>query len=126
MGAGKRWRKGRASVVYWGMRLIEEGRTQSIIGAFFEVYNTLGFGFLERVYQNAMERELIARGHSVEREVHVQVVYKGTDLAAQRIDMIVDSLVVVEVKSTLLLHPAATRQVHNNLRATHLQVGLHY
>jgi GxxExxY protein len=106
------------------MRLIEEGRTRSIIGAFFEVYNTLGFGFLEKVYQNALERELRQRGHRVDREVLVDVCYKGVRLAQQRIDMVVDSRIVVEVKSTLLLHPAAARQVHNYLRGTALEVGL--
>jgi len=106
------------------MRLIEEGRTRSIIGAFFEVYNTLGFGFLEKVYQNALERELRQRGHQVDREVLVDVCYKGVRLAQQRIDMVVDSRIVVEVKSTLLLHPAAARQVHNYLRGTALEVGL--
>jgi len=47
--------------------LAHEACTQSIIGAFFEVYNTLGFGFLESVYVTALERELIARGHAVAR-----------------------------------------------------------
>lgn len=51
--------------------LIEEQLTGSIIGAFYEVYNTLGFGFLEHIYVMAMERELIARGHHVDREMTV-------------------------------------------------------
>jgi GxxExxY protein len=57
--------------------LIEEALTYSVIGAFFEVYNTLGFGFLEHLYVLALERELIARGHRVRREVWVDVTYKG-------------------------------------------------
>ncbi len=53
--------------------LVEERLTHSVIGAFFEVCNTLGYGFLEHVYVMALERELIARKHRVAREVAVQV-----------------------------------------------------
>src|SRR5260221_10350292 len=106
------------------MALLHERLTASIIGAFYEVYNTLGFGFLEQVYVRALERELVARGHDVEREVAVQVVYKGESLGTQRIDMIVDRKVIIETKSTLELHKAARRQVYNYLLATNLDVGL--
>jgi GxxExxY protein len=104
--------------------LIEEQLTGSIIGAFFEVYNTLGFGFLEHIYTMALERELTARGHHVGREVTVRVMYKGEQLSNQRLDMIVDGKVIVETKSTLDLPKHARRQVHNYLRATNLEVGL--
>ena len=104
--------------------LVEEPLTRSVIGAFFEVYNTLGFGFLEQLYVAALEQELLARGHSVAREMSVRIMYKGFELGNQRLDMIVDDRLVVEVKSTLLLHPAATRQLFNYLRGSSLQVGL--
>jgi GxxExxY protein len=104
--------------------LLEEKLTQSAIGAFFEVYNTLGYGFLEHVYVLALERELRARDHAVDREVGVHVMYKGTTLTSQRLDMIVDGKLVVEVKSTRELHKAAPRQLYNYLRATNLEVGL--
>lgn len=104
--------------------LIEEQLTQSVIGAFFEVYDTLGFGFLEHVYVMALERELPSRGHNVAREVAVRVIYKGDHLGTQRLDMIVDDKVVVETKSTYELHKAAPRQLYNYLRATNLEVGL--
>ena len=105
-------------------RLIEEKLTQSVIGAFFEVYNTLGFGFLEQVYVQSLSRELLQRGHSVAREVQVPVNYKGEAVAFQRIDLIVDDRLVVETKSTYELHRAAPRQLFNYLRATGLEVGL--
>ena len=70
--------------------LLEESLTRSIIGAFFEVYNTLGFGFLERLYVLALERELTQRGHYVEREFRVRVIYKGDLLGIQRLDLVVD------------------------------------
>ncbi|MFN2567140.1 MAG: GxxExxY protein [Gemmatimonadaceae bacterium] len=104
--------------------LAEERRTHSIIGAFFDVYNTLGFGFLEHVYVLALERELLARGHRVAREMSVRVMYKGEELCTQRIDMVVDDTVVVETKSTFDLHPSAQRQLYSYLRASNLEIGL--
>ena len=105
-------------------QLAEEQLTHSVIGAFYDVYNTLGFGFLEQVYTSALERELRARGHAVGREVYVPVLYKGDEISRQRIDMIIDQRLVVEAKATQELHKSAKRQVHNYLRATRLQVGL--
>ena len=105
-------------------RLIHESLTRSVIGAFFEVYNTLGFGFLEHIYILALEHELRSRGHQVRREAGVCVMYKGEELAYQRLDMIVDDVLVVEVKWTAELHKGANRQVYNYLRATNLEVGL--
>ena len=105
-------------------QLIHSALTRSVIGAFFEVYNTLGFGFLEHLYVMAMERELLARGHRVARQVGVDVIYKGERLGTQRLDLVVDEKLVVETKSTYELHKAAARQVFNYLRATRLEVGL--
>jgi GxxExxY protein len=104
-------------------RLLEETLTRSIIGAFYEVYNTLGYGFLEHLYVLAMEQELIARGHTVSRQVSVPVFYKGRQLGCQRLDMIVDDKVVIEIKSTFDLHPAAHRQLRSYLQGTKLQLG---
>ena len=104
--------------------LFEPELTHSVIGAFYEVYNTLGFGFLEHLYQMAMERELRSRGHRVGREVVARIMYKGEELGLQRLDMIVDEKLVVEIKSTPSLHRDAGRQVYNYLRASNLEIGL--
>ncbi|MBA3343611.1 MAG: GxxExxY protein [Gemmatimonadaceae bacterium] len=104
--------------------LIEGALTRSVIGAFFEVYNTLGYGFLEHLYVMAMERELLARDHTVAREISIRVMYKGEELGTQRLDMIVDDRLVVEIKSTFQLPTAAQRQLYSYLRATNLEVGL--
>jgi GxxExxY protein len=104
--------------------LLEERLTHSAIGAFFDVYNTLGFGFLEIVYVMALERELLARGHQVSREVWVPVLYKGQELCKQRLDMVVDEKLVIESKSTADLPRTGSRQLYNYLRATNLRVGL--
>lgn len=104
--------------------LIHEALTESVIGAFYEVYNVLDYGFLEHVYTSALERELRSRGHSVAREVGVTVMYKGDELCSQRLDMVVDDRLVVEVKSSALLPPATKRQLYGYLRATKIEVGL--
>jgi GxxExxY protein len=106
------------------VELIERRLTHSVIGAFFEVYNTLGYGFLEHLYVRAMEWELRARSHRVAREVLVRVQYKESQLGLQRLDLIVDDKLVVEVKASADLHKAASRQLYNYLRATNLRIGL--
>jgi len=104
--------------------LVEARLTYSVIGAFFEVYNHMGFGFFESVYANALEIELKARGHRVAREVAVEVIYKGHVVGLHRIDMIVDEKLVVESKASLDLPRAAGRQVRSYLHATYLTLAL--
>ncbi len=104
--------------------LLEGETTRSVIAAFFEIYNTLGFGFLESNYKGSLHHELRLRGHLVEREVPVEVSYKGLRVGTYRIDMVIDRKVVVEVKSTETLSPAATRQLYNYLYASAIDVGL--
>lgn len=98
--------------------------THSVIGAFYEVYNTLGYGFLEHIYCMAMERELLSRGHQVGRELGVRISYKGHELGIQRLDMVVDQKLVVEIKSTHSLHRSAARQVYNYLKASNLEIDI--
>ena len=105
-------------------KLIEDELTRSIIGAFYEVYRNLDFGFLEHPYALAMERELTARGHAVAREFPATIHYKGVDLCEQRLDMVVDNLVILEIKSSTLLPPTALRQLHSYLKATDFEIGL--
>lgn len=97
---------------------------RSAIGAFFEVYNDLGFGFLERVHIRALVREFQSRGHVIAQEKEVAVRYKNEYLCTQRLDLVVDNRLIVETKSSELLPPTAMRQLHNYLRCTDLEVGL--
>jgi GxxExxY protein len=106
------------------MKLLEKDLVYSVVGAGFEVYNELGFGFREHVYQLALERELLARGHRVAREVNVRVFYKGLELTTDRLDMIVDEKLIVEVKATSERPKGAAGQLLGYLRATTLEVGL--
>ena len=98
--------------------------SRAVIGAFYEVYNHLGYGLLERVHAMALEQELRDRGLRVAREVNVPVYYKGRLLTTQRVDMVVEGVLVVEIKSTELVSPSAMRQLVSYLRSTHLEVGL--
>ena len=104
--------------------LLERESTNAIIGAFYEVYNTLGFGFLERVYSLALERELLGRGRAVAREVSIPIFYKGEFLTYHRADLIVDEKVVVELKSTEVMPAGTRRTVVNYLEATKIEVAL--
>jgi len=106
------------------IRLVEEKLTEAVIGAFFDVYNELGFGFVESIYTGALELELRERGHRVDREVPVPVHYKGIKIGGFRIDTLVDDKLVIEIKSCQVLPPTAKRQLYNYLKATRLEVGL--
>ena len=105
-------------------RLVDEGLTKSIIGAFYDTYNQLDYGFLEAIYVEALSRELIRRGHGVEREIGIRVYCKGEMIGLQRIDLLVDKKVIVEVKSTHDLAKVAHRQLLAYLRGSDLEVGL--
>src|SRR5688500_15933245 len=102
--------------------LVHEEVTRSIIGAFFYVFNYLGSGFLESVYAAAMTKVLRARGHLVQREVPVDVWFEDEVIALQRVDMVVDSKVIVELKSAERLSTAARLQLANYLSATRIEV----
>lgn len=104
--------------------LIEGELTRSVIGAFFEVYNILGYGLLESAYAGALARELVARGHRVAREVTFVIRYKGDPVGVHRLDMVVDEKVVVEIKSTERIPQSVLRQLLSYLKASRLEVGL--
>jgi len=104
--------------------LIEGDLTREIIAAFYTVYNALGFGLLEAVYANAMAIELCVRGLRVEREVPVEVLYLGQTAGRFRLDLVVESKVLVECKATEHLSPAVRPQVFNYLRCSPFPVAL--
>lgn len=108
--------------------LLEEELTRSIIGAFYTVHNTLGFGFLEHIYAAALEIELRRRGHEVAREYTAIVYYDGIEIGHQRLDMVVDDAVVIENKARERLHDNFAQQLDSYLACTKFQVGmfLHY
>ena len=95
-----------------------------VIDLFFEVYRNLGPGLLEHVYASALERELRDRGIRLGREVSVVLYYKGLELARQRLDMLVEDCLIIEIKATPTLHESAVRQMMTYLMATGLRRGL--
>jgi GxxExxY protein len=95
-----------------------------VIETFFQVYNELGWGFLESVYSASMACALVQAGAFVEREVPVAVHFRGTRVGNFRADLIVESVVLVEVKCSERLAPTWEAQLLNYLRSTELEVGL--
>lgn len=104
--------------------LSEEELTYKIRGAVFEVYRTLGAGFLESVYQNALMQELHLQGLKVISEVPLQVAYKGYSVGEFRVDLIVEDKVLLELKAQPTLPSSAEPQLINYLKATGIKVGL--
>jgi GxxExxY protein len=98
--------------------------TERIIGAAYEVSNTLGCGFLERAYENALAVELRRNSIRVEQQKPIQVRYKGELVGEGILDLLVDGVVIVEVKAIDELDEAHTAQCLNYLKATGLQVCL--
>jgi GxxExxY protein len=107
-----------------GETLLEATTTRAIIDTFRDVHRALGFGYREYIYALAMERDLVAKGHQIDREVAVMVYYRGEPLAGQTLDMIVDRKVIVENKASERLHPTASVQLFSYLCSTNLEVGL--
>ena len=98
--------------------------TAKIIECVYQVHNTLGFGFLEAIYQNALLIELIKAGLQAEKEKKVQVHYQKQFVGDYMADIIVESKVILELKSVKDLHPAHEAQLINYLKATGIEVGL--
>ena len=98
--------------------------TEKIIQAFYKVYNTLGYGFLERVYLNALFIELVAMGYKVEKEKKILVYYFGKVVEDYNADLIVEDIIVVELKAIEALTEDNEHQLINYLKATNIEVGL--
>jgi GxxExxY protein len=104
--------------------LIHEALTREIIGAFYAVYRELGPGLLESLYGRALEIELAERGLPAEREHLIEAFYHGQSIGRQRIDLLVNRTVIVEIKSTDKLPTGARRQLRCYLKTLRLDVGL--
>jgi len=98
--------------------------TEAIIGAAFEVHNVLGYGFLEKVYQKSMQEELIRRGHSCSTESKLTVKYKGVIVGEFYADLLVDEVVVVEIKVAKDYRSEDEAQLLNELKASEIKIGL--
>jgi GxxExxY protein len=98
--------------------------TELIIGVFYEVYNELGFGFLESVYRNSLHLALLEKGLAVEQEVPVTVFFRGKNVGDFRADLVVNETILLELKTAEQIVAAHESQVLNYLRSTSLELGL--
>ena len=98
--------------------------TDVVIKLFYKVYNELGFGFLEKVYQNALFMELTANGFEVEPQKQIKVYYCGRQVGDYYADIIVNDSVILELKASECLIRENELQLVNYLKATDIEVGL--
>ena len=104
--------------------LLHEKLTNSILRTFFDVYNELGYGFLEKVYQNSMYLELKNRGYFVEAQKQIKVFYKGSIVGDYYADLMVNQCIILELKAAETVIPEFEWQLINYLRGTEVEVGL--
>ncbi|MBL0127181.1 MAG: GxxExxY protein [Flavobacteriales bacterium] len=98
--------------------------TERIIKAFYAVYNALGYGFLEKVYENALFLELQAMGLAVVRQSPIIVTYEGEEVGQYFADLLVEDSVIVELKAAETICKEHEYQLINYLKATRIEVGL--
>ncbi|MBK9730679.1 MAG: GxxExxY protein [Chitinophagaceae bacterium] len=106
------------------MELLHTDTTDKIIKAFYKVNNELGFGFLEKVYQNALLLELVELGLHCEKQKQVKVYYRGQVVGEYFADLIANDSVIIELKAAEILVEAHELQLINYLKATEMEVGL--
>jgi GxxExxY protein len=104
--------------------ILHKDLTNSILGIFYNVYNELGYGFLERVYQNALYHELKENGFKVEAQKKIKVYYKEIEVGDYFADIIVNDLIILELKAQDYLIEANEFQLINYLKSTSCEVGL--
>jgi GxxExxY protein len=104
--------------------ILHRDLTQSIIKHFYDVYNELGYGFLESVYQNAIYHELKENGFKVEAQKKIKVYYKAIEVGEYFADIIVNDLIILELKAQDYLIEANEFQLINYLKSTDCEVGL--
>ena len=107
------------------MPLMFEKETFAIRGAVYEVYRTLGIGFLEAVYQEALEIELASRGIPFKAQCEIRLSYKNRELVqTYRADLVCYDKIILELKAVKQLLPEHQAQLHNYLKATGMRLGL--
>lgn len=106
------------------MELLHKEITDKILKAFYTVYNVLGYGFLEKVYGNALHIELAKMGLKVVKQHPIKVQYDGQQVGEYFADLIVEDLVIVELKAAEGIVEEHEHQLLNYLKATTIEVGL--
>ena len=98
--------------------------TEKIIGVFYDVYNELGYGFLECVYEESLVIALTDAGLTANRQIHLPVWFRGHKVGEFRADMLVEHSVLLELKSARSLDPAHEAQLLHYLKSTEIEVGM--
>lgn len=104
--------------------LLHANVTDLIIKSFYHVYNTLGFGFLEKVYENALALSLRKLGLEINQQTPIKVYFEGQLVGEYFADLVVGGCVIIELKAAESLIEAHETQLINYLRATEVEVGL--
>jgi GxxExxY protein len=112
-------------------KLLHKHVTDKILRAFYNVYNTLGLGFLEKVYENALAIEMRSMGLRVAQQQQLKVYYHGQEVGDYRADLVVEGLVIIELKVADAelkvadaIHEIFMAQLMNYLKATEIEVGM--
>lgn len=103
--------------------IYEKELSDKIINGAFEVHKTLGYGFLEKVYENSLKYELEYAGLKVEQQATIEVRYKDKVVGEYRADLLVEKKIIVELKAEKQLNASDEAQLLNYLKATHVKVG---
>lgn len=98
--------------------------TEKLIGMFYSIYNELGHGFLESVYEQAFSVALAESGTFFQRQIAVPVWFRGQKIGDFRADLLIDEKVIVELKTGREIDPGWEKQLLNYLRATQIEVGM--
>jgi GxxExxY protein len=105
-------------------KLLHKHITDKILRAVYNVYNALGLGFLEKVYENALAIEMRSMGLRVAQQQQLKVYYHGQEVGDYRADLVVEGLVLIELKVADAVHEIFMAQVMNYLKATEIEVGM--
>ena len=104
--------------------MLHEDITEKIIKGYYKVYNTLGYGFLEKVYENAMGVELWKSGLNVSQQKNIKVFYESEEVGDYFADLLVENMVIVELKAAKKIIAEHEAQLTNYLKATTIEVVL--
>ncbi len=104
--------------------MLHKEKTSEILQAFYKVYNTLGYGFLEKVYENAMMIELKKNGLYCKQQQHIDVFYEDAKVGDYFADIFVENLIIIELKAAENIAEPHEYQLLNYLKATDIEVGL--
>lgn len=104
--------------------MINQEKTSAILKCFYKVYNTLGYGFLEKVYENALYYELINNGMVCSKQVPITVYYEGIRFGDYYADIVVENDIILELKAAEAIAEEHEHQLINYLISTNIEVGL--